>query len=203
MRLLRGVVRSYDATNHKADVLLVGSMSRLVLAVPVAHHIPPYLIGEGAACGVAFFAEGSEGVVLCTFGGAPHACVTTYQGSSAGIMLTTGWQTLPDLSIEVAPPAPHTWTVIVWVEVNMRSMVGYADLTELLAQIAVDGSLVGTPACVVVTDAWEGSCSPLLFMESVVYSDPHTYTVQARKGGGTQTKHATATLMVITAFPST
>jgi len=203
MRLLRGVVRSYDATNHKADVLLVGSMSRLVVAVPVAHHIPPYLIGEGAACGVAFFAEGSEGVVLCTFGGAPHGCVTTYQGSSAGMVLTTSWQTLPNLSIAVAPPAPHTWTVIVWVEVNLRGMVGYADLAELLAQIAVDGSLVGTPACVIVTDPWEGSCAPLVFTESVVYSGPHTYTVQAKKGGGSQQKNVTGTRMVITAFPST
>ena len=76
MRFYRGVVRSYDSTNHKADVLLVGSMSGVVLGVPVAHHIGGELMVAGAACGVLFFDEGADGVVMCTFEGAPEAWVT-------------------------------------------------------------------------------------------------------------------------------
>jgi len=71
MRFYRGVVRSYDSTNHKADVLLVGSMSRLALAVPVSQDIDPQLMVEGAGCGVLFFEDGASGVVVCTIGDAP------------------------------------------------------------------------------------------------------------------------------------
>jgi len=77
MEFHRGLVRSYDATTHTAAVLLVGSMSRVLLSLPVSHQIGPGLMVEGAACGVAFFAEGSQGVVVCTFDGAPAEWVTT------------------------------------------------------------------------------------------------------------------------------
>ena len=64
-------MRSYDWTNHKADVLLVGSMSRLALAVPVSQDIDAQLMVEGAGCGVLFFEDGASGVVVCTIGDAP------------------------------------------------------------------------------------------------------------------------------------
>lgn len=73
MGLHRGVVRRYDAGNHRADVLLVGSMSRMVLGIPVADDVSAELMTEGAACGVMFFAEGGTGVVVCTFDGVPVA----------------------------------------------------------------------------------------------------------------------------------
>lgn len=69
MEFHRGLVRAYDATTHTAAVLLAGSMSRVILGIPVAHHIAPHLMAVGTPCGVAFFAEGSQGVIVCTFVG--------------------------------------------------------------------------------------------------------------------------------------
>lgn len=73
----RGIVRAYDSTNHKADVMIYGSMSRVVLGVPVAHSIGAELMAVGVDCGVIFFAPSDSGVVLCTFTGAPDPWVTS------------------------------------------------------------------------------------------------------------------------------
>jgi hypothetical protein len=73
MRFYRGVIRSFDSSSHQADVLLVGSLSRLLLAVPVAQHIDPQLLVEGATCGVLFFEEGASGALICTLGDPPAA----------------------------------------------------------------------------------------------------------------------------------
>lgn len=69
MELYRGVVRSYDPATHTASVLLVGSMSRVLLSVPVSQQVVADVMAEGTACGVLFYAEGAEGVVVCTLGG--------------------------------------------------------------------------------------------------------------------------------------
>lgn len=71
MELHRGLVRAYEPTTHTAAVLLVGSLSRTLLSVPVAQHIAAHLVIEGAACGVAFFADGSHAVVLAIIDGPP------------------------------------------------------------------------------------------------------------------------------------
>ena len=73
----RGIIQAYDATTHKAAVQLFGSMSRILLDLPVAHHIGPELLDIGAACAVAFFAEGSQAVILATFDSAPDPWVTS------------------------------------------------------------------------------------------------------------------------------
>ena len=70
MILEKGIIQAYDPTTHEAAVQLFGSMSRTLLGIPVADHIPGHLLTQGAACAVAFFAEGSQGVVFATFGGA-------------------------------------------------------------------------------------------------------------------------------------
>jgi len=67
----RGIIHHYDATTHTAAVQLFGSMSRILLAVPVAHHIPAELLTTGARCAIAFFAEGSQGLIFATFEGNP------------------------------------------------------------------------------------------------------------------------------------
>lgn len=71
MRLSKGVITAYDATNHKADVLLVGSMSRVLLRVPVAYQVAPEQVAEDTPCGVVFFGEGDAGLVICTFDEVP------------------------------------------------------------------------------------------------------------------------------------
>lgn len=77
MEIHRGIVRAYDSTNHQADVMIYGSMSRVVLSVPVAHSIGAELMAVGVDCGVIFFAPSDSGVVVCTFTGAPDPWVTS------------------------------------------------------------------------------------------------------------------------------
>lgn len=198
----RGLVRAYDAATHTAAVLLAGSMSRVLLAIPVAHHIPPYQITVGTACGVAFFAEGSKAVVLCILDGPPPAPYILYEDTGTDLTLTTSWQTIPSLSIPITPPTPETWTVAVMAQVLLRSASATADLAEHYAQIARDGSLVGTTAYAIFGDAWTGSTVPLFFQDTVTYTTPRTYTIQAKKSAGAQAKTASASRMTIIALKS-
>jgi len=77
MEFHRGLIRAYDESTHTAAVLLAGSLSRTIANMPVSQQIGPELLTEGTACGVAFFAEGSQGVVVCTFDGAAEPWVTS------------------------------------------------------------------------------------------------------------------------------
>ena len=143
MQLHRGVIRAYDATNHRADVLLVGSMSRVVLGLAVAHQIGPELVVEGAACGVLFFAEGASGVVVCTFDGAPGPWVTSalikngevapsdlsfcpatpgfyFRNTTADQSLTTTATTYQTLSREVTVATGKTINVLVAASVEFE-----------------------------------------------------------------------------------
>lgn len=81
MEFHRGLVRSYDATTHTAAVLLTGSMSRVLLDLPVAQHVRPETISAGIPVGVLFFADGSHAVVVCTLDG---------QGISASCRVSKG-----------------------------------------------------------------------------------------------------------------
>jgi len=72
MIVKRGIIHAYDATTHTAAVQLFGSMSRILLAVPVARHLTAPILETGAACAVAFFAEGSQGLIFATFDAAPQ-----------------------------------------------------------------------------------------------------------------------------------
>jgi hypothetical protein len=103
MEFQRGLVRSYDATTHTAAVLLAGSMSRVVLSIPVAHHIAPHLMTEGAACGVAFFAEGSQGVIVCTFDGPATTPGCRVSRTTAKTIPNTTW-TVIDFNAEQWDP---------------------------------------------------------------------------------------------------
>lgn len=71
MRVSRGIISGYDETNHKADVLLVGSLSRVALGVPVSYQVAPEQVAVDTACGVVFFGEGDPGMVVCTVGDEP------------------------------------------------------------------------------------------------------------------------------------
>jgi hypothetical protein len=143
MEFYRGVVRSYDGTNHRADVLLVGSMSRALLKTPVAQQIGPELMVEGAACGVAFFAEVGTGLVVCTFDGAPEGWVTSelikdgevapadlafspatpaysHDSTSVDQTVTTTPTTYQSLSQTVTVPAGKTYNVLVMANVEFE-----------------------------------------------------------------------------------
>jgi hypothetical protein len=200
MRFYRGVVRSYDSTNHKADVLLVGSMSRLALGVPVAQHIGPELLVPGAHCGLLFFSGGSEGVVVCTFGEPPPTPVYIYQDTGSSLTLTTTWQNIPNLSITVTPTTGKTWKTVVLGRLLLRNM-GTADPCDLQACIARNGTLVGSVGVAVVYDAWEGSSVPLYWAEDVASTSPRTYTIMARKAGGSYEKLGDSPHMLVMAIP--
>lgn len=68
MEIYRGIVTSYSRADHTADVMLVGSLSRVMLSVPVSYQVAPAQMKLNTRCGVMLFAEGDQGVVMCTFG---------------------------------------------------------------------------------------------------------------------------------------
>jgi hypothetical protein len=167
MDFYRGVVRSYDDTNHRANVLLVGSMSRVLSKVPVAHQIGPELMVEGAACGVLFFAEGGSGLVVCTFDGAPGAWVTSdliKEGTvspgdlafspatpdfvllteSTSQALTTTATGFGSLSQTVTVPTGKTYNVLVVADVEMENSAWTA-WNHIMARIHNGSAAVSQP----------------------------------------------------------
>ena len=71
---------------------------------------------EGADCGVLFFAEGSSGVVVCTFGnqaGAWDRPGWFYGESNTDQTVTTSWATYQSLSKQVVVPSGKTYVVLV------------------------------------------------------------------------------------------
>ena len=77
MEIRKGIVKSYDAGNHQADVQIIGSMATMVKAVPVAHHVLEELMVTDVLCGVLFFGRGDPGVVICVWDGAAPAVPTS------------------------------------------------------------------------------------------------------------------------------
>jgi hypothetical protein len=171
---------------------------------------------EGTTCAVALFADASHGLVLSTLGAVAspailtathtadpdaHRTLYTYSDWAGSYTLTTSWAAIPDLSIALAPPSPHTWTTIVTAQVILRA-TGTAEVTDLYAQIARDGVLVGASNLATVSATYQSVTIPLAYLDSVVYTTPRTYTVQAKKSGGTQAKAATISQMLIMALRS-
>jgi len=64
-----GQVLAYDAANHEAEVMLVGSMSRILRNVPVAQHIRAHLVVVGATCAVAILGEGFQPLLFAIMDG--------------------------------------------------------------------------------------------------------------------------------------
>ena len=93
----RGIIVSFDSTAHTATVQLMGSMSRILSAVPVAHHLGPELLDAGTDCIIAFLGEGSQSIVLATFDGPPDPWITS-------ALIKDGEITPADLSF--SPPTP-------------------------------------------------------------------------------------------------
>jgi hypothetical protein len=167
MEFYRGLVRAYDAANHKAAVLLAGSMSRVLLNVPVAHQIGPELMAEGTACGVLFFAEGASGVVVCTFDGPPGEWVTTdlvvegsidpddlnfspctpdgwSDGTSSDQTLTTTGASYDTLSKTISVPSGKTYRVLAMANVEFEC-TSYTNWNIDLLGIYKGSNLVGQP----------------------------------------------------------
>jgi hypothetical protein len=201
MDFYRGVVRSYDETSHRANVLLVGSMSRVLSKVPVAQQIGPELMVEGAACGVLFFAEGGTGLVVCTFDGAPEAWVTSalikegtvsagdlgFSPATPGFVLLTEStsQTLNmtatgfgSLSHTVTVPSGKNYNVLVVADVEMENTAWVA-WNHLMARIHNGSAGVSQPQGFKTLAVNERSSVSLVGAEAIT-SDT-TYSVQVWK----------------------
>lgn len=191
MEFYRGVVRSYDQTNHTANVLLVGSMSRVVLAVPVSHQIGSELMAEGADCGVLFFAEGAAGVVICTFDGAPGAWVTPQEltfspATPEFVMLSTGtdqavtnsWQTYDTLSQQISVPSGKTYSVLAIGSVEFEC-TSYANWNIDVARIYSGATGLGQPQSLRMNAENERGAVPVLGVEKITSST--TYSVKIYK----------------------
>lgn len=210
MGFYRGVVRSYDGTNHRADVLLVGSMSRVLSKVPVAHHIGPELMAEGAACGVLFFAEGGTGLVVCTFDGAPEGWVTSAlikegtvsPGDLAFCPATPGFALLTEstsqaltttatdfgsLGHTVTVPSGKTYNVLVMADVEMENSAWTA-WNNLMAWIHNGSAGVSQPQGFKTLAVNERSSVSLVGAEAIT-SDT-TYSVQVWKALSRNTESA-------------
>jgi hypothetical protein len=134
VRIERGVVMAYDSTDHEADVLVVGSMQRVLQAVPVSHQVGAELMAEGTAVCVVFFGEGDAGgLVVATFDGAPDAWVTEdlltfspatpaveFESTSENQELTTSDEVYDCLEIEVTVPEGKTYGVLAIASVELR-----------------------------------------------------------------------------------
>ena len=75
MDIRRGVIRSYNQTEHTATVQLVGAQAIYLENIPVNHALSWWLVVAGADCGVVFFDETDpeDACVAFVYGGAPPA----------------------------------------------------------------------------------------------------------------------------------
>ncbi len=149
---------AYDSTDHEADVLVVGSMQRVLQAVPVSHQVGAELMAEGTAVCVVFFGEGDAGgLVVATFDGAPEAWVTEdlltfspatpgveFESTSTNQELTTSDTTYDSLSIEVTVPSGKTYGVLAVASVEFRC-TSYTDWNIDAVQVYHGSTAKGQP----------------------------------------------------------
>lgn len=159
----RGIVRAYDSTNHQADVMIYGSMSRVVLSVPVSHSIGAELMAVGADCGVIFFAPGDTGVVVCTFTGAPDPWITSAlikdgevaiadlafsrpmvqtASTTSTQVLTTSNVIYSTLQLTIVVPAGETYKYLLQANVEFGCS-SYTNWNLDMLRLGAGGSLVG------------------------------------------------------------
>lgn len=152
------MVIAYDSTNHEADVALVGSMQRVVQALPVSHQVGAELMAEGAAVCVLFFGGGDAGgLVVSTFDGAPDAWVTEdlltfcpatpvteFEDTTADQDLTTSPAVYQSLSVEIVVPSGKQYNVIAVATVEFRC-TAYTNWNIDLLQLYHDSTAKGVP----------------------------------------------------------
>ena len=211
MQFHRGVIRAYDATNHRADVLLVGSMSRVVLGVAVAHQIGPELVVEGAACGVLFFAEGASGVVVCTFEGTPDPWVTSalikdgevaptdlsfcpatprsyLKSTSTDQNLTTSAAVYDVLSQEVEMPSGKTFGVMAAASVEFEC-TAWTGFNIDLMQLYRGSTSLGQPQGRRHNGVSERGSSSLVVVEQITASATYSVKVWKSQDRNTEVAH--------------
>ena len=217
MEFYRGLVRGYDAVNHKAAVLLVGSMSRVLVNVAVAHQIGAELMTEGTACGVLFFAEGASGVVVCTFDGAPAEWVTTdlivdgtidaddlnfspctpegwSEGTTSSQTLTDGAVTYSTLTHEITVPSGKTYRVAIIgnVEMGCSSYTNYnIDIVGVFKGSSMIGAQQGFR-----TNAVNDRASVTVAQQTTIITDT-TFSIRVWKALNRNTEEAYRGNMVL------
>lgn len=109
MKVVRGIVRGFDAVNYRADVQLVGSVATYLPSIAVAKHIAAAEVIDGAECAVLFFDEAnpSEAVVIATYGGA--ALVRGFSIPMEAFIPVEGSPTATTLG--EASNAPRAWSL--------------------------------------------------------------------------------------------
>lgn len=204
MRVERGAVVAYNATDHQADVVLVGSMQGVVRAVPVSHQIGGELMAEGTACCVAFFGEGDAGgLVLSTFDGVPDGWVTPdllsftpvtpqigFESNETIQTLTTTPTTYQTLSVTVTVPEGKTFVVLAVGDVEFSHVVHEGGCV-LLARLYLDDAGLGEAQAVryytegdegSVSVVWAGDMTETASISLKVYKATDTNTERARHG---------------------
>ena len=210
MRVSKGIIRAYDATNHKADVLLVGSLSRVALGVPVAHHVGPEVMTADRLCGVMFFGEGDAGVVVCTFDGSPPAWVTSALIKDGEIVKgDLAWDptvysamnhTTGDLTLTVTPtwysslgshtvtvPTGKTFRVALIASVQFYC-TAYTQGNFDRVQVYRDGAPVGQPLWLSIREESAGGVVALPWTEDLTATA--TYKIHCWKDNDVNTERA-------------
>jgi len=100
-----GQVLAYDAANHEAEVMLVGSMSRILRNVPVAQHIRAHLVVVGATCAVAILGEGFQPLLFAIMDG-PGTTLSCRVTASTTFYYNT-WKRVPFTNEHWDPLAMH------------------------------------------------------------------------------------------------
>jgi hypothetical protein len=158
VRIERGLVIAYDASEHVADVLVVGSMQGVLHAVPVSHQVGAELMVADAAVCVVFFGEGDAGaLVVATFDGAPDAWVTAdlvafspataaveFESTAENQDLSTSDEVYDCLAIEVEVPEGKTYGVLAIASVEMRCS-SYTNYVIDTVRIYHDSTAKGEP----------------------------------------------------------
>lgn len=217
MEFYRGIVTAYDSAAHTASVLLVGSMSRVLLSMPVSQQIGPELMAEGTACGVLFFGKGPEGVVICTFDGAPDPWVTTglivdgtvapadlsfspatpegsLDSTTTDQTLTTTAATYQTLSQTVSVVSGKTYRVLVVASVEFECTSYTADNICVLGVYA-GSSLVGAEQGLRHCSADERDSVTVAVLETITADT--MYTAKVRKALSANTEVARRGNMVV------
>ena len=204
MRLEYGIVRAYDATTHRADVVLVGAMGGVTRSVAVAHQVGAELVVEDAVCAVGFFAAGEAGVLLCTFDGAPDPWVTSalikdgevapadlsfspatpdydLLSSTTQQSLTTTPTVYQTLTKSVTVPSGKTYNVLVAVSVE-SDCTSYVNPSNAVMCAYRGANQLGAPQAFTHRTATQrSSCSTVVSYQT---GSTVTFSVKVWKSGG-------------------
>ncbi len=144
----RAIVKSYDATTHKATVQIAGSLAVWLDAVRVATDIPAADVVAGRQCTVLFLdpANQDDAVIITIQGTLPStpAAVILLARATSGLTLTTSFQSITgdgdSSKVRLLLPTPGDWLVEATIDFTQN---GATSPGALQGQLYVNDS--GTP----------------------------------------------------------